>query len=31
MIRKPVVNQEEFDKVLNDYVYAEKDAYKMNP
>ncbi|MGK0289760.1 MAG: acyl-CoA dehydrogenase [bacterium] len=31
MIRKPVVNQEEFDKVLNDYVYAEKDAYTMNP
>jgi len=31
MLRKPVVDQKRFDRVLDKYVYAQTDAYEMNP
>jgi acyl-CoA dehydrogenase len=31
MIRKPVVDDERYDRVWRDHVYALKDAYEMNP
>ena len=30
MIRKPVVDKERYERVLNNYVYALKDTYEMN-
>lgn len=31
MIKKPVVNQERFQKIWQNYVYTLKDTYEMNP
>ncbi len=31
MVRRPVVNQERFNKIWNEYVFAQKDVYEMNP
>ena len=30
MIKKPVVDEERFDRIWNNYVYALKDTYEMN-
>jgi acyl-CoA dehydrogenase len=31
MIKKPVVNEPQFEKILNEYVYSQVDAYEQNP
>jgi acyl-CoA dehydrogenase len=31
MVRKPVVDQERYERVWNEHVYAQKDVYHMNP
>ncbi|NNL56898.1 MAG: acyl-CoA dehydrogenase [Pseudomonadales bacterium] len=31
MVRKPKQNQQRFDRVLNEFAYAQKGTYKMNP
>ena len=31
MLRKPIRNDERFNRILNDFAYAKKDSYTMNP
>ncbi len=31
MIKRPVVDNERYERVLNNHVYAQKDTYEMNP
>jgi acyl-CoA dehydrogenase len=31
IIRKPAVDEARYERVLNNYVYALKDTYEMNP
>jgi len=31
MVMKPVVNEERYERVINDHLYALVDEYKMNP